>query len=497
MSETLNNEHFVKGDALARLIELISKDKQTMNLAIDELREMFKSDELTTCFWADIYELMASRGLEPGHKYNIVDTYDFNNTHMDGCVFMALTESRLETIGVGPDCFIHIKLRPNEDSYELHDIIKFDDIVTKLSIGSVTTGEPGSASATITGTPNNLKLNLVIPKGDPGKDGIVGKDGAPGVQGPKGDKGDTPVLSIGSVTTGTASASIDNTDPAHPKIDLVMPEDVPYISEAKETWETVAVGGIAKGTKPSTFDGKSVSQMLDDILFPTLQPGTPTNPTITLTYAGNSTSGQIIVLKVGANLPVETAFTKSTTRGKADYDAVYAGAPESQVFTMTGDAWGQPATEGRYTVTYKETFAPGEILHDNKGGESNPVKKYPGGTLTATKIFDVVYPFYATTTSNSTKTAQSIVNYINAATYLEITGAAETDANKFAFDIPASITFKELQQYDTINKVWVKINATPATPATITHDGVEYKSYVRVGDAQGAAKYRIQVNKKP
>jgi hypothetical protein len=50
-----------------------------------------------------------------------------------------------------------------------------------LSIGTVTTGDPGSsADATITGTAPSQTLNLTIPKGDPGTDGTDGTDGIDG-----------------------------------------------------------------------------------------------------------------------------------------------------------------------------------------------------------------------------------------------------------------------------------------------------------------------------
>lgn len=44
----------------------------------------------------------------------------------------------------------------------------------ELTIGTVTTGEPGtSAAATITGTPPNQQLSFIIPKGDPGDPAAV------------------------------------------------------------------------------------------------------------------------------------------------------------------------------------------------------------------------------------------------------------------------------------------------------------------------------------
>lgn len=100
-----------------------------------------------------------------------------------------------------------------------------------LSIGTVTIGP--EAEATITGTAEAPALNLTLPKGekgDTGAKGDTGPKGADGVQGqagPKGEKGDpgaTPNLTIGTVTTGTdAAATITGTAEA-PVLNLTLPK---------------------------------------------------------------------------------------------------------------------------------------------------------------------------------------------------------------------------------------------------------------------------------
>ena len=118
-----------------------------------------------------------------------------------------------------------------------------------LTIGTVT---QGSAAATITGTSPAQVLNLTLPKGDTG---AAGADGATGAQGPKGDPGATgpagtngtngsngatgatgpagPAnsLSIGTVTTGTAAATITGTAPSQ-TLNLVLPTATPSYSQS-------------------------------------------------------------------------------------------------------------------------------------------------------------------------------------------------------------------------------------------------------------------------
>ena len=124
-----------------------------------------------------------------------------------------------------------------------------------LAIGTVTTGTPGSdAAATITGTAPNFTLNLTIPQGPTGPDGITGPTGLQGEIGPTGPQGEvgptgpqgeigptgpqgdpgtdgtdgeTPTLAIGTVTTGApgsdAAATITGTAPNY-ILNLTIPQ---------------------------------------------------------------------------------------------------------------------------------------------------------------------------------------------------------------------------------------------------------------------------------
>lgn len=84
-----------------------------------------------------------------------------------------------------------------------------------LSIGSVQMGESASAAITRSAT-GALQLNLVLPRGERGAQGLKGDPGERGAQGPAGT---TPTLEIGTVTTGAkAAAAIQNG-----KLNLVLP----------------------------------------------------------------------------------------------------------------------------------------------------------------------------------------------------------------------------------------------------------------------------------
>lgn len=103
-----------------------------------------------------------------------------------------------------------------------------------ITVGSTTTGEPGTnAQVTNSGTSENAILNFTIPRGETGAtgptgpQGLQGETGATGPTGPQGLQGETPILEIGTVTTGEpgtqAAASITGTAPNY-ILNLTIPQ---------------------------------------------------------------------------------------------------------------------------------------------------------------------------------------------------------------------------------------------------------------------------------
>lgn len=84
-----------------------------------------------------------------------------------------------------------------------------------LAIGAVTSGS--TAAATITGSAPNQMLNLVLQAGAAGATGSKGDTGSQGATGP------ANVLSIGTVTSGAAAATITGTAP-NQTLNLTLPK---------------------------------------------------------------------------------------------------------------------------------------------------------------------------------------------------------------------------------------------------------------------------------
>lgn len=136
-------------------------------------------------------------------------------------------------------------------------------ITPALTIGTVMTGS--NASASISGTAENPKLNLILPRGETGPKGDTGPQGDKGDTGPKGadgaqgqagkagakgDTGATPNLTIGTVTSGTeAAATITGTAEA-PVLNLVLPKGEK--GEKGDKGDTGSSGSGGSNTSGST-----------------------------------------------------------------------------------------------------------------------------------------------------------------------------------------------------------------------------------------------------
>ena len=130
-----------------------------------------------------------------------------------------------------------------------------------LSIGTV---KSGTAAATITGTAPTQTLNLTLPQGDKGSTGSQGATGATGPAGP------ANTLSIGTVSGGaSAAATITGTAPSQ-TLNLTLPAgakgDTGSTGPAGPA-NALTVGSVNSGSSPSvTLTGTAPNQVLNIVL---------------------------------------------------------------------------------------------------------------------------------------------------------------------------------------------------------------------------------------
>lgn len=165
-----------------------------------------------------------------------------------------------------------------------------------------------------------------------------------------------------------------------------------------------AVGGIAKGTKLSDIEGKTINAIFDDLLFPTV------NPTFTAPSASIKFNGYAATQEVGAAAPTESQFTVGFSAGAINLNGVKqanrAGAQDTAAsFIYYGDNASNttlPTTValGSTSYKYRAAYAEGPQPKDNKGNDySSPLA---AGTVDSSAVtVNGTYPWFASTGSAS------------------------------------------------------------------------------------------------
>lgn len=276
-----------------------------------------------------------------------------------------------------------------------------------------------------------------------------------------------------------------------------LPEaDLSYNSaiEDKELTMPAAVGGLAKGTKVSDLEAKTLSQLFDDMLFPTVNP-TFVAPTASLSLKGYSSTVEVGV--AGPNL--ETNFTKSFNKGTINLNGVKqadrAGAlKEGESFIYVNN---EPSTTttpasmpvGNTTFKYRAAYEAGPQPKDNKGNNYNT--PLAAGTVDSAAVtVNATFPWYATTANSTDLTKQALIAWNNTAgqmTTPRFTVAA-MGTGKQEFKLPRKLS--QLQMLNTVSQQMEVIDTSSWTESTSQEhiNGVEqtYYIYTYNGATRGA-----------
>ena len=229
------------------------------------------------------------------------------------------------------------------------------------------------------------------------------------------------------------------------------------------------VGGIPAGTTAGDLEGETVKAILNDLLFPTVNP-TFINPSNTFV---DDVAGLYEV-----NTPLTIEYTASFNRGQilvsSNFQNYRSGLPHSYYYTdpsgntlltdissnilsNTQTITGYVVKQGIQTWRSNVGYLTGPQPLDNKG---NPYgSPLPDGS-TGFKSISIqgAYPLFGTTSVISTLTKQSLVSMITA-NNIVMNLVPETGGDKQKIDIPDKWLSQPrplvgIQQYNTVSASW-------------------------------------------
>lgn len=261
-----------------------------------------------------------------------------------------------------------------------------------------------------------------------------------------------------------------------------------------------AVGGIAKGTKVSALEGKTFSEMFDELLFPTVNP-TFTAPTASIAWKNYATTQE-----VGSAGPTSANFTTGYNAGAINLNGVKqdnrGGSHDTanSFIYVNGDATNKtlPTTLalGSTKFKYRAAYNEGPQPKNNKGGDySSPLA---AGTVDSAEIsVNGTLPWYASTATAGQLTKQSLVAWNATAGAMssgEFTVQPHTATAPQMFKTPRKAS--SLQMYNTVAKAFetVALSDWTETSAEETVNGYKqtYYTYSYKGDARGSVKLIVK-----
>lgn len=300
---------------------------------------------------------------------------------------------------------------------------------------------------------------------------------------------------VKDVTLEESVLKVTYTDSSSEELDLSVLGGT-YTSEIEDTELEMpsAVGGISKGTTVGDLNGKTINQMFDDLLFPTVNP-TYVAPSASISFASYST-----LQKVGSAGPTEDNFTTGYNPGAINVNGVKqanrGGAikeGESFIYVNNDPANKTlPATLalGNTTFKYRAAYEAGPQPKDNKG--NNYGTPLTAGTVDSSAItVNGTHPWFASTATAGTLTEQALISWNVSAgqmTTPRFVLQPHSAAAKQMMKFPRKLT--QLQMLNTVSNQMevVSFSDWSESSASESTNGVEttYYTYEYSGSDRGS-----------
>ena len=253
----------------------------------------------------------------------------------------------------------------------------------------------------------------------------------------------------------------------------------------------------------TTFQDKTFTEMMNMMLYPTLYP-TLTNPSngFSLSPSGYKEIGEVI-----GTITLSSTLNRGSINPDYGTNGFRSGLPNTYIYTGTGVTNQSSTSTSNSTTSTTYEVIPGaqswtsavaydageQPLNSIGGNYDSPLAA--GTTSAITKTITGVYPTFATTSTISTLTQQSLQSMT---TYEQVSMVTEAgSADKQTIEIPdAWSTITGLQQFNTLSSTWDTIllstftGPTPIT-RTIQSNTVDYNRYIHNGPITGARQLRF------
>lgn len=279
--------------------------------------------------------------------------------------------------------------------------------------------------------------------------------------------------------------------------EIQLPEvDLTYSSNIEDKTLTMPekVGGIAKDTTVAALEGKTMNELWDDLLFPTVVP-TYTAPSATIALKSYASTVEAGVAGPDFAINFTTSFNKGAINlngvkqndraGDLDADNSFIYVNNDPANTTSPSA----IALGNTTFKYRAAYAAGPQPKDNKG--NNVDSPLSAGTVDSSAVtVNGTYPWYATTVNSTDLTKQALISWN--ATAGQMTTPRFTvvamGVGKQEFKLPRKCT--QLQMLNTVSNQMEVISLDSWTESTVSEDvngnTVTYYVYTYNGAVRGA-----------
>lgn len=243
--------------------------------------------------------------------------------------------------------------------------------------------------------------------------------------------------------------------------------DVYNTDLSDDTTAPNTVGGVSLGTKVSELKGKTITEIIDYVLFPTTVRD--------LIYPSLYYEPVPYIVEVGtANNNPEAFFTTGDSGGEISREVKFS-------FNGSEIEKSNYSQLGTYTHTTIVQYSAGEYLIDNKGQVTT--KRIEAGEISASTSVTTTYPWFAGNTVNSPK--QSLIKFGQSSG--DITLAL---SGKAVIKLPGSNTTLNLFQVDG-GMGFLNIDLSGWTQTEETINGYPYKVWTKNDEYNEVLTHKI------